>query len=68
MNRPRDNKGHFIPLDCPNPLCGGRLRPDMMYGQEVWTCDGLVDPEDDRKELEACHFSHRPGDPYQPTI
>jgi hypothetical protein len=64
---PRDDKGHFVPLDCPNPLCGGRLQRNEMYGHEIWTCDGLVDPEDDHKELQACEFSHRPGDPYQPT-
>ena len=69
MPAPRDNKGHFVPLDCPDPLCGGRLQEDSGYrGETIWTCDGLVDPEDDNKELQACNFSHRPGDPYQPTI
>ena len=67
MPNPRDDKGRFVPLDCPNPLCSGRLQQDHEFGREVWTCDGLVDPEDDNKELEACTFAHVPGDPYQPS-
>lgn len=68
MPTPRDNKSHFIPLYCPNPLCGGRLQHNRMYDQEIWTCDGLVDPEDVNKELQPCEVSHVPGSPYQPTF
>lgn len=68
MAAPRDDKGHFIPLDCPNPLCCGRLHRNDQYGEEVWSCDGLVDPEDDHKELQPCAFEHVPGRPYQPSL
>lgn len=62
--RPRDDKGHFIPLDCPRWQCGcGKLRHE---GRGYWKCDGLADPEDVNKPLVECSFSHFDGDPYTP--
>lgn len=46
---PRLRNGHFVGRDCPE--CGGKLQPE---GDGDWRCDGLIDPEDPRKELEAC--------------
>lgn len=67
---PRNDRGRFVPLDCPDPNCGaGRL----VYEPEhyalggtvpVWRCDGLVDPCDTSKELQACEFTHIDGNPY----
>jgi len=73
MKRPRDDKGHFVPLDCPDPNCSaGRLVYEPSHSHfgmtPIWRCDGLVDPGDPSKELEACGFSHIDGDPYDPTI
>lgn len=65
-SRPRDDKGHFVPMDCPNPLCGaGRLQSEA-YG--IWYCDGLADPNDNSKELEECRFCHIDGQPYSTEI
>ena len=55
MRLPRDDKGRFVPLDCPNCGCG-RLRLEDTRG--VWECDGLMDPEDPSKELEVCTYAH----------
>lgn len=55
---PRDDKGRFIPRECPHCGCG-KLEYE---GHGVWACDGLVDPEDDRKELECCPFDHFDGE------
>jgi hypothetical protein len=71
--QPRDNKGHFVPLDCLDANCSaGRLvyEPKRYPGQpivHVWRCDGLLDPNDPSKELEACPFSHIDGESYQPS-
>lgn len=67
---PRDDKGHFVPLDCPNPFCSaGKLVYEphtyTYAAGGIWRCDGLVDPDDSNKELEACTFSHCDGDPYR---
>jgi hypothetical protein len=59
---PRDDRGRFVPLDCPNPLCGaGRLQYE---GNGLWQCDGLADPNDLNKELECCPFHHWDDEPY----
>lgn len=59
--RPKNEKGRFIPLHCPNPECDG----DLQYeGDGLWRCDGLLDPGHDDKELAACEFTHYRGDPW----
>lgn len=61
--RPRDDKGHYVPLTC--PVCdAGTLRHQ---GGHDWACDGLLDPNDPNKELEACWFTHTDGQPYHET-
>jgi hypothetical protein len=61
---PRDNKGQFVPLKC--ELCGcGALRHD---GSKTWRCDGLLDPEDPNKKLEACWGYHFDGEPRVPAV
>lgn len=64
--RPIDDKGRFVPLTCPDINCGGELRleADPMTGALVWRCDGLIDPCDDNKPLEACSFTHWQGEAY----
>jgi hypothetical protein len=65
MTNPRDDKGHFVPRACPNPDCSGILQAEHEPGTGlVWRCDGLIDPNDPNKELEACEFSHIDGQPY----
>lgn len=60
--QPRDDKGHFIPLECPH--CGnGILEYD---GGSLWLCNGLADPGTTDKELEACPFWHWDGEVYDP--
>jgi hypothetical protein len=55
---PRDNHGRFLPTAC--DLCGcGNLRHQ---GEGHWQCDGLLDPEDPNKELEACPAYHFDGE------
>jgi hypothetical protein len=52
MNYPRLKNGRFISADCPD--CGyGTLQPE---GRD-WRCNGLADPEDERKELIECERS-----------
>lgn len=62
VDRPRDNRGHFVPLSCPYFGCSGRL---VYEGRGIWRCDGLIDPEDENKELEACGFFHVDGEFYE---
>jgi hypothetical protein len=58
IERPRDNHGRFVPTAC--ELCGdGSLKHQ---GSGHWTCDGLIDPEDPNKELQACPGHHFDGD------
>jgi hypothetical protein len=60
--RPRDDKGHFVPLACPR--CGdGILQYD---GGSLFLCNGLIDPGSTDKELEACPFWHWDGEAYDP--
>lgn len=60
-NAPYDDKGRFVPLNCPLPECGsGTLR---YQGNGVWECDGLIDPDHPDKPLEACWYFHRDGKP-----
>lgn len=58
---PRDERGRFVPVACPDCGCGS-LRAE---GSGSWICDGLADPDDADKPLEACTFSHQDGDRYQ---
>lgn len=54
---PRDAIGRAISKDCPK--CGyGKLE---YAGNGFWTCNGLMDPENPQKELEACDFVHEDG-------
>lgn len=58
--QPRDEKGRFVPLDCPVRECGGgRLVHD---GGPEWRCDGLVDPGHPDRELQACSHYHVDGE------
>jgi hypothetical protein len=61
MKQPYDERGKKVSRACPNPDCYGTLQ-DMGNGN--WECDGLVDPNDPNKELEACTFTHQDGEPY----
>lgn len=61
MKQPRDNHGHFVPLECPFTDCGGGTLVEDSDG--VWRCDGLIDPGDNGP-LEACPFTHTDGEPY----
>ncbi len=54
---PYDNRGRKVSRECPQCGCG-KLR---FEGHGIWRCDGLMDPEDDAKELEACDFTHEDG-------
>jgi hypothetical protein len=58
---PRDDKGRFVPVDCPECDCG-TLRHES---DGLWRCDGLVDPGKTHIELQACEFSHQDGKPYE---
>ena len=52
--RPRDNKGHFISMECQNPNCGNGT---LVYnGFGIWECDGLESPERDDQELRECSY------------
>lgn len=64
--QPRDDKGQFVPLECPDPDCGGRLRYVVRqpWCYMMWLCDGLVGRG--VEPLEACTFMHEPGEPYDP--
>lgn len=56
--RPRLKDGRFISSDC--PACGcGTLRQEA---PNEWRCDGLRDPEDPNKELEACEYGIYDGE------
>jgi hypothetical protein len=59
---PRDDLGHFVGKECPE--CGnGKL---VYEGNGHWRCDGLADPEDENKPLDACTYQHDDGDPATP--
>ena len=64
MKQPYDERGRMVSGNCPNLDCGGTLQD---AGDGNWECDGLVDPGDPNKELEACAFSHQDGTPYNAT-
>lgn len=64
MKQPYDERGRKVVKACPNPDCCGTLQHQ---GDGLWECDGLVDPNDQQKELEACAFSHQDGEPYNTT-
>lgn len=56
--RPYDDNGRFVPIKC--ELCdAGSLRH---MGNGFWSCDGLLDPEDADKELQACPAFHQDGE------
>lgn len=60
--RLRDNSGRFRPRVC--PVCGDPLVMETHAdGSVTWRCDALLDPEDDDKELEACPYETRSGEP-----
>ncbi len=63
MRRPYDDRGRFVQLECADKNCDGKLvyEADARFGGH-WRCDGLVDPNDDRKELQACPRTHFDGD------
>lgn len=63
--RPYDEKGRFVSLVCPDEDCDGFLVPEKdLLGLECWRCNGLVDPNDSDKDLEACEFVHIDGEKY----
>lgn len=62
---PRDDKGRFVPIDCPDVDCDGRLQH---VGDGRYECDGLVDPDDPNSELQACGFSHHDGEPHNEPV
>lgn len=52
--RPRNAAGRYIKRECPDCGCG-----TLQYeGNGIWRCDGLADPGDILRELEACPFCH----------
>ena len=60
LGAPYDLRGQFVPRQCPVDGCDGTLRPD---GPNHWACDGLLDPNDENKELQPCRYSHHNGEP-----
>lgn len=63
MKRPRDDKGHFVPVACPLPECGNG---DLEYqGNGVWQCNGLADPGSSAMPLVECRHTHIDGDPFK---
>jgi hypothetical protein len=56
---PYDEAGHFVSKQCPIEGCDGKL---VYEGNGSWACDGLVDPNDENKELEACLYAHFDGE------
>lgn len=66
QKRPYDDKGRFVPLACPDPECDGNLvyESDPRFGGH-WRCNGLVDPNDPTKELDACTRTHFDGEPQE---
>lgn len=61
MRQPYDERGRKVSMECTNPDCCGTLQ---YAGNGTWECDGLVDPNDPNKELDACAFTHQDGEPY----
>ena len=62
--RPYDDKGRFVPLNCPLLGCSaGKLVLEGDEAFHIWRCDGLLDPEDDHAELEPCWFHHIDREP-----
>lgn len=59
---PYDHRGRFVSRQCPVEGCDGSLR----WAGSQWECDGLVDPNDERKELQTCGFFHRNGEEFNP--
>lgn len=55
----RDERGRLVPVNCPDPNCGGVLVHEVMPAQHgypaqhQWHCDGLTHERDD-DELTAC--------------
>lgn len=61
--RPYDERGRFVPMNCPADNCGsGTLQSE---GLGVWRCDGLAEPERVDQPLYACGFTHVDGEPYR---
>lgn len=54
---PRNAHGQLISRECPR--CGCGTLQDA--GDGFWRCDGLKDPDDDSKPLEACDYTHEDG-------
>jgi hypothetical protein len=52
ITNPRNHKGQYVSNKCKNPLCSGKL---VQVTPTLWECDGLVDPDDPNKELQACN-------------
>lgn len=59
----RDDRGRFLPVNCPDPNCGGQTVSDF---REAWVggpqhpiarCDGLTHLDDD-SPLFACKREH----------
>jgi len=65
MKKPYDESGRIVSVNCPNQDCCGTLQ---YVGGGSWECDGLVDPGDPNKDLDACAFSHQNGEPYNATL
>lgn len=60
-DRLRDSRGQFIKKECPE--CGDQLVMECHAdGAITWRCDGLIDPEDENKELQACKYETWSGD------
>lgn len=57
---PRDSRGRIVSRQCPECDCGTLQCVPTGYGFE-WVCDGLADPNDDDKPLEACTYSRTHG-------
>lgn len=57
--KPRLKNGQFVSADCPECGCG-TLQPEG----DDWRCDGLVDPEDENKELIPCERAIIDGELY----
>lgn len=67
--QPRGPDGRFFKWKDGCPVCGTGdvICEGEEYNRALWRCDGLIDPEDVNKPLDACPFTYVDGDPILPS-